>query len=435
MSRKIQRYGWIPDLPDQRDYLYAAPPHVLQALPASVDLRPGCPPVYDQGQLGSCFPAGTPILLADGTERAIEKVEVGQPVITHTGDIKPVTKVYRRPYSGEMYAINIQGWQDSLTMTAEHPVAVIPNVHKHAEYGAFEAGEIIWIKAEELEPGNFVLTPYGHRDGKEQSSIEYSKILEESVFAINSLAAHYEPTEYGLACRIASITIEDAEEIPVYNLEVEDDHTYIANGIAVHNCTANAIAGAIEFDQIKQGQTPFVPSRLFIYYNEREIEGTVDSDSGAMLRDGVKSVATQGVCDETEWPYDISQFAVQPPPQCYQDALACKATLYRRIVQNLSQMKGCLASGYPFVFGFVVYESFESDEVAQTGIVPMPQYGEQILGGHAICAVGYDNTQQTFTFRNSWSASWGDQGYGYMPYTYLTNPQLASDFWTIHSVS
>jgi C1A family cysteine protease len=146
-------------------------------------------------------------------------------------------------------------------------------------------------------------------------------------------------------------------------------------------------------------------------------------------------VVTQGVCPESEWPYIISQFAVKPPQKCYQDALAHKATLYQRITPTLSQMKGCLASGYPFIFGFVVYESFESDEVAQTGIVPMPQYGEQILGGHACLCVGYDDHQNRFLARNSWGPYWGMKGYFTIDYGYLTNSQLASDFWTIRLVS
>jgi C1A family cysteine protease len=166
------------------------------------------------------------------------------------------------------------------------------------------------------------------------------------------------------------------------------------------------------------------------------MEGTITSDSGAMLRDGIKSVATQGVCPESEWPYIISQFRQKPPSKCYQDALACKATLYQRITPTLSQMKGCLASCYPFVFGFIVYESFESDEVAQTGIVPMPQYGDHILGGHAVLACGYQDANQVFIVRNSWGTGWGINGTGYctMPYAYLTNSQLASDFWMIQTV-
>lgn len=253
IPRKIQRYGWIPDIPDHRDFLYSAPIEALRALPPKVDLETQCPDVYDQDQLGSC--------------------------------------------------------------------------------------------------------------------------------------------------------------------------------------TANAIAGAIQFDQMKEGlKQVFTPSRLFIYYNERVMEGTVDSDSGAMIRDGIKSVSKQGACPESEWPYDIAKFKTKPTAKCYTDASKHQAVLYQRLVHNLNQMKGCLASGYPFVFGFSVYESFESQQVAQTGTVPMPAPGEQQLGGHAVLAVGYDDTQQRFIVRNSWGFGWGMKGYFTMPYSYLTEASLASDFWTIRLV-
>ena len=251
--RKIARYGWIPDLPDARDHLYAAPPAYLSNLPAKVDLRDQCPKeIYDQGQLGSC--------------------------------------------------------------------------------------------------------------------------------------------------------------------------------------TGNAIAAAFEFGLLKQKLEDFMPSRLFIYYNERVIEGTVGSDSGAQIRDGIKSVAKQGVCPETEWPYDISQFTDQPPASCYQHALEHQVTSYQRVAQIPNQMKGCLAHGFPFVLGFTVYESFESDEVAKTGVVPMPASGEQVLGGHAVLAVGYDDAAQRFVVRNSWGESWGQGGYFTMPYAYLADRTLAQDFWAIVQV-
>jgi C1A family cysteine protease len=251
--RKVSRYGWVPDIPDQRDHMYAAPAYVMSKLPSSCDLRAHCPPVYDQGQLGSC--------------------------------------------------------------------------------------------------------------------------------------------------------------------------------------TANAIAGAIEFDQMKQGLSDvFVPSRLFIYYNERVMEGTVNSDSGAQIRDGIKSVAKQGDCPEDEWPYDITKFATKPPPTCYKDAVAHRAILYQRIMQTLNQMKGCIASGYPFVYGFSVYESFESQPVAQTGQVPMPAPGERMIGGHAVVAVGYDDAKRVFICRNSWGDQWGDKGYFYMPYAYLLDNNLSDDLWTVRAV-
>jgi C1A family cysteine protease len=253
MPRKIKRYGWVRDLPDHRDFLYAAPIAILQKLPAKVDLRPQCPPVYDQGELGSC--------------------------------------------------------------------------------------------------------------------------------------------------------------------------------------TGNGIAGAFHFDEMKQKQAHvFMPSRLFIYYNERAIEGTTGTDSGAQIRDGIKSVAAQGVCDEKLWPYDIAKFADKPPESCYKDAKKHKVSSYQRLAQNLMQMKGCLASGYPFVFGFTVYESFESQAVAKSGQVPMPAPAESVLGGHCVMAVGYDDAQSRFIIRNSWGETWGMEGYCTMPYAYLSQSDLSSDFWTIRLV-
>jgi C1A family cysteine protease len=201
------------------------------------------------------------------------------------------------------------------------------------------------------------------------------------------------------------------------------------------SCTANAIAGAIEFEMMKQGmENVFTPSRLFIYYNERVMEGSVDSDAGAAIRDGIKSVGDQGDCPEEEWPYDVSKFADAPPQSCYDDAVQHKALLYQSIDQNLSDMKGCLATGYPFVFGFTVFSSFESQEVANTGNVPLPSPDEDQLGGHAVMAVGYDDDDKVFICRNSWGPGWGDAGYFYMPYSYLLDDNLADDFWTIRLV-
>ena len=121
--------------------------------------------------------------------------------------------------------------------------------------------------------------------------------------------------------------------------------------------------------------------------------------------------------------------------QCYQDALKNRAAAYRRVIQNLDQMRGCLAAGDPFIFGFTVYASFETEAVAKSGVAPMPQPGEQVLGGHAVLAVGYDDSAQTFTVRNSWGTGWGQAGYFTLPYAYLTTRGLASDFWTISIVT
>jgi len=262
-ERRISRYGWHPDLPDQRDRVYAVPAHVTAAgIPALVDLRPQCPPIYNQGQLGAC--------------------------------------------------------------------------------------------------------------------------------------------------------------------------------------TGNAIAAAIQFEQMKQGLPVFAPSRLFIYYNERVIEHTITLDHGAQIRDGIKAIASLGACPETMWPYNDKNtdpkpcpacpYAQKPTPSCYSTAAKHKATTYQRLTPTLDVLKGCLASGYPFVFGFTVYNSFESKQVAQTGIVPMPAPKEKVVGGHAVMAVGYDDSTQHFIIRNSWGTGWGLQGYFMLPYAYPTNSNLADDFWTIRMV-
>ena len=212
----------------------------------------------------------------------------------------------------------------------------------------------------------------------------------------------------------------------------------IYNQGALGSCTANAIAAAIEFDLKKQGLVDFQPSRLFIYYNEREMEGTVNSDSGAMIRDGITSVNNIGACHEAYFPYDITQFKVKPSPSAYADALKNKSLSYKRIYNAISPslMKLSLANGIPFVFGFTVYSSFESPQSNATGIIPMPNMGtEQVLGGHATLAVGYDDSlyggKGGIIARNSWGTGWGMQGYFTIPYEYLTNTNLADDFWAI----
>jgi C1A family cysteine protease len=196
------------------------------------------------------------------------------------------------------------------------------------------------------------------------------------------------------------------------------------------SCTANALAGALEFLEDKDKILMTRMSRLFIYYNERALEGTVSSDSGAAIRDGIKSLIKQGCCPETEWPYVISKFASKPPTKCYTDGLMHAVQAYYR-VQTLTDMKTCLSLAFPFVFGITVYSNFESAHATATGIIPIPAKHEQVLGGHALLCVGYNDTKQQFVFRNSWGTSWGDKGYGYIPYAYLSNSSLASDMWYI----
>ncbi|MFH0855078.1 MAG: C1 family peptidase [Candidatus Omnitrophota bacterium] len=194
------------------------------------------------------------------------------------------------------------------------------------------------------------------------------------------------------------------------------------------SCTACALAGNIEYlDNLLDFIYTDV-SRLFIYYNERALEGTQDYDAGASLRDGIKSLRKTGYCWEASWPYKIVFFSRKPPVRCYREARQHCIQSYHRI-NNLREMLVCLSQGYPFVFGFTVYESFEGPAVKRTGIANMPEKGERVLGGHAVMAVGYNQKEKRFLVRNSWGKQWGKGGYFTLPFEYLET--LAADFWTI----
>jgi C1A family cysteine protease len=197
------------------------------------------------------------------------------------------------------------------------------------------------------------------------------------------------------------------------------------------SCTANALAGGLQYLLKKQRRRSFMPSRLFIYYNERVVEGHVDQDSGAMLRDGIKVLNRWGACTETAWPYDILRFAQKPSPACYAGALKHQLLKYERMDQDLNQLRGCLAEGLPFVFGFSVYSSFMTPAVARTGVGQLPGPQDAPQGGHAVLAVGYDDASQRFLMRNSWGKGWGQKGYFTLPYAYLLQPGLCADFWAL----
>jgi C1A family cysteine protease len=200
------------------------------------------------------------------------------------------------------------------------------------------------------------------------------------------------------------------------------------------SCTGNAIAGAIELMNKKNGKT-FDVSRLFIYYYERVLEGTVNYDNGAYIRDGIKVCYTYGAPLESLWPYNISKFKNAPSPPALTDAAKRKVTSYQRAA-DFDAVIDALNNGYPVVVGFNVYSSFETTSVARTGYMPYPNTKrEKLLGGHAVLIVGYNKNDSMFIVRNSWGASWGDNGYFYMPFQVIQNTNMSGDFWVIKSVT
>jgi len=202
------------------------------------------------------------------------------------------------------------------------------------------------------------------------------------------------------------------------------------------SCTGFAIgAGMREFLEIKaKGAAALVPvAPAFIYYQERSLEGSVaNCDAGAMIRDGLKVLASMGVCPEADDPYNAANCA-PPTPQAMTNARALTISAYHRIT-TLSGLKQALASGNAAVLGVSVYEGFESANAAATGHIPMPQPHEQALGGHALFCCGYQDDPAYagggyLIVKNSWGTGFGDKGYIYLPYAYV-QPKLMSDIWT-----
>lgn len=206
------------------------------------------------------------------------------------------------------------------------------------------------------------------------------------------------------------------------------------------SCVGHGTVAVVEFARRKHRQShgaqtaANTPSRLMAYYLARELENDVADDAGAEVRDGLKGAAQTGLCYEDLWPYDISKFAQRPPQNCYDAAQKDRALIYRPVQQTAQGLRGCLAHGYPIVFGFTCYPGLDSDEVARTGMLPMPKPNEAPIGGHCVALMGYTDAERLFIVRNSWGPDWGDKGYFYMPYEYIQRGDLSSDFWMVETV-
>jgi len=233
-------------------------------------------------------------------------------------------------------------------------------------------------------------------------------------------------------------TFKKTTEIPI-KVDLSDKMPKIVDQGQLGSCTANALAAIFEYDQLKDSMKFFEVSRLFIYYFERFIEGTVSSDSGAYLRDGMKVLGTYGVVPETEWPYNIQKFRMRPPQNLCDEAIHNRGLTYYAVDATVESFKETLSNGFPVIIGFSVPESFESVETTRTGFMKVPDRSEDILGGHAVVICGYDDelehngTKGYFKVRNSWGSSWGQQGYFWMPYDFV-KMNMCADCWFLQTI-
>jgi hypothetical protein len=203
------------------------------------------------------------------------------------------------------------------------------------------------------------------------------------------------------------------------------------------SCVANGVASAYQFKAMWQANANiFTPSRLFDYYYTRLIEGTVGSDSGSSIEDGVAAVAKYGTVPESQWPYDVSKFK-QKPPQTMAQSMPNAISDYARCPDNSApDICAAITSGNPVIIGFDVYSNFPNG-ASTGGVVPMP--AGSIEGGHCVVLVGYDfdgslGHKGYYIFRNSWDVTWGDKGYGYFPRAFIESNKYSSDYWIIASV-
>lgn len=241
------------------------------------------------------------------------------------------------------------------------------------------------------------------------------------------------------------------------------------------SCNPNATAFCYQYDLIKEKLSfgkdesgkdkSLIPSRLFLYYTEREIEGRDTSiDNGATIPDSINALTQVGICSDSDWSYDdkVPYYDLsnldsngkptlvnndgwkdKPSEEAYRNAGLHKLTRADKIdlqaVDNtINTIKNMIYNGYPVIFGFDVYKSFKNI-TSERPVMPKPDIAnEELLGGHAVVIVGYNDCSKWFIIRNSWGSKWGLKGYYYLPYSYLTNKDLKgsfSDFWSITKVS
>ena len=195
-----------------------------------------------------------------------------------------------------------------------------------------------------------------------------------------------------------------------------------------NSCTAFSTLAAVKYTLRKDTNLDFDPSQLFTYWCTRVMENDPNRDEGAEIRDTFKTLGVNGVAPSKDWPFHNFTVLKRPSPVAFIDAKKELLQGYYAVNQDHVSLKTCLASGYPFVTGIIVFPSLVH---SVNGIVPMPGSNEKPLGGHAVCCIGYDDEKMCYEFLNSWGVEWGDQGCFWLPYAFVENEQYTNDFWMV----
>ena len=218
-------------------------------------------------------------------------------------------------------------------------------------------------------------------------------------------------------------------------IDLRADLTPIENQEQLDSCTANALAGAYEYLQRRATRQERRVSRLFIYYTARVLERD-PTDDGITIRDGVHAMRAHGACAESTWPYREAAVLEEPPARAFEEAKAHTLHEAHRVHIRLDAMRACLAAGYPFVFGLKLFASFSAG--GDHGRVPMPgvdgERRDPPAGGHTMLGVGYRDEERIFIVRNSWGKHWGEGGYCFLPYDYVTSPRFTDECWMLRSL-
>lgn len=219
------------------------------------------------------------------------------------------------------------------------------------------------------------------------------------------------------------------------SMDLRSTLPYTLNQLNLGSCTANSSAYISDAERIKLGLPPIYPSRLFQYYNSRSLEGTISSDSGASIRNTIQAMVKWGACPETMWPYDIPRFKDQPRADCYTFGAERQVIEYMRVDQTLGELQGAIASGFPVIYGMLIFQQFE--QLPAHGMVEMPRLTDRPIGAHSgvLCQYWTDEKGNVFfTDKNTWGEDWGAGGYGFLPAGYILDPQLCDDFWIIRRI-